>query len=290
MSERSKRGLGRGLGALLGDGPVQVAELASGTSVREIAVDRITPNPFQPRKNFDRASLADLQASIAEHGVLVPIIVRERGDGYELVAGERRWRACAALQMAGIPAIVRRSDDRDTLEVAIVENLQREDLNPLEEAAGFVQLIDEHDYTQEQVAHRLGRSRPAIANALRLLSLPEAVKGMLVDGRITAGHARALLAAPEEHRLTLARRVADEGLSVRALERLAGVLSGPVVRPAARVPALTPEQQDFESRLRVKLGAYVALRRSGKGGRVEIRYTNEKDLMRIADALLGDVE
>ena len=290
MSERAKRGLGRGLGALLGDGQVQATEPASGTSVREIAVDRITPSPFQPRKNFDRASLADLQTSIAEHGVLVPIIVRERGDGYELVAGERRWRACAALQMAGIPAIVRRSDDRDTLEVAIVENLQREDLNPLEEAAGFVQLIDEHDYTQEQVAHRLGRSRPAIANALRLLSLPEAVKAMLVDGRITAGHARALLSAPEEHRMTLARRAADEGLSVRALERLAGGLSAPAVRSAARAPALTPEQQDFESRLRIKLGAYVALRRSGKGGRVEIRYTNEKDLMRIADALLGDVE
>ncbi len=290
MSERAKRGLGRGLGALLGDGQVQATEPASGTTVREIAVGRITPNPFQPRKNFDGASLAELQASIAEHGLLVPIIVRERGDGYELVAGERRWRACAALQMAGIPAIVRRSDDRDSLEVAIVENLQREDLNPLEEAAGFVQLIDEHDYTQEQVAHRLGRSRPAIANALRLLSLPEAVKAMLVDGRITAGHARALLAAPEEHRMALARRAADEGLSVRALERLAGALSAPAVRSAARAPALTADQQDFESRLRVKLGAYVALRRSGKGGRVEIRYANEKDLMRIADVLLGGVE
>ncbi len=154
-------------------------------------------NPQQPRKTFDDGALAELAQSIAEHGVLVPILVRERGEGYELIAGERRWRACARLQMETIPAIVRRGDERESLEVAIIENLQREDLNALEEAAGIAQLIQAHDYTQEQVAQRLGKARPSVTNALRLLTLAEPIKAMIADGRLSAGHAKALLAAPE---------------------------------------------------------------------------------------------
>jgi len=203
------------LGALLGEGAVAIA--TSHEIVREIPIDEITPNPFQPRKSFDEATLDELKTSIDEYGVLVPIIVRRRGDGYELIAGERRWRACAALQRPTIPAIVRTSDDRQTLEFAIVENLQRENLNPLEEAAGFQHLIDEYDLTQDELARRLGKSRPAVANTLRLLGLADSIKLMLVEGRLSAGHARALLAVPEEQRVSLAQRAANEGLTVRAL-------------------------------------------------------------------------
>ncbi|MGA7094648.1 MAG: ParB/RepB/Spo0J family partition protein, partial [Candidatus Cybelea sp.] len=190
-----KRGLGRGLGALLGEATVPVT--TSHEIVREIPVTEITPNPFQPRKSFEAGALDELKTSIAEYGVLVPIIVRRRDEGYELIAGERRWRACAALLRPTIPAIVRASDDRQTLEFAIVENLQRENLNPLEEAAGFQHLMDEYGMTQEELARRLGKSRPAVANGLRLLGLSDAIKVLLVGGRLSAGHARALLAAPE---------------------------------------------------------------------------------------------
>ncbi len=184
--------------------------------VREIPGRRHSPNPFQPRKHFDAGALDELKASIAEYGVLVPIIVRRRDEGYELIAGERRWRACAELQRPTIPAIVRASDDRETLEVAIVENLQRENLNPLEEAAGFAYLIDEYGFTQEEVARRLGKSRPAVANTLRLLGLSDAIKAMLFDGRLSAGHARALLAAPEREREALAASGRERGLDACA--------------------------------------------------------------------------
>ncbi|MBV8491387.1 MAG: ParB/RepB/Spo0J family partition protein [Candidatus Eremiobacteraeota bacterium] len=283
-----KRGLGRGLGALLGDAPVPVAP-ASAAHPHEIPVGRITPNPFQPRKTFDAGSLAELQASIAEHGVLVPIIVRRRGDGYEIVAGERRWRACAALQRATIPAIVRDSDDRQSLEVAIVENLQREDLNPLEEAAGFAHLMHEYAFTQDEVARRLGKSRAAVANTLRLMSLPDSVKTLLANRELGARHARALLAAPEGDRVALAQRAVNEGLTAAQVERLAGAVK--TVPPKAtdvKVRELSPEDRDFESRLRERYGAHVALVRSGRGGRLEFRFGNEDELIRIGELLLDE--
>ena len=291
MSSAPKRGLGRGLGALLGDGPMPTSPRHSGEdSIRHIPVDRIRPNPSQPRKTFDAASLDELKASIGEHGVLVPILVRELQDGYELIAGERRWRACAAIQRPTIPAIVRPSSDRESLEVAIIENLQREDLNPLEEAAGIAQLIEAHDFTQDQVAQRLGKSRPSVTNALRLLALPEAIKALLADGRLSAGHARTLLSAPENARLELAGRVINEGISVRALERIVEALGAPV-KPkasAAKARLLSAEDREFEGRLRTKLGAPIALRRSGSGGSIEIKYSSEPDLIRIAELLLEE--
>ncbi len=289
MSQAPKRGLGKGLGALLGDAPVPTAPGARET-LREIPVAAITPNPYQPRRNFDQAALDELQASIAVYGVLVPIIVRKRGDKFELVAGERRWRACAALRKATIPAIVRESDNRDSLEVAIIENLQRENLNPLEEAAGFSHLIDEYGLTQEDVATRLGKSRPVIANGLRLLQLPDAIKALLADGRLSAGHARALLAAPAEQRIQLAERVVNEGLSVRALERLTGAVDTPNAQKVPRARELSAEEHDFESRLREKFGTHVALVRSGRGGRIEFRFTNDKELIRLGDLLLEPEE
>ncbi len=282
-----KRGLGRGLGALLGDAPVPTAPAAQET-LRDIPLSKITPNRFQPRKHFDEAALDELKTSIAEYGVLVPIIVRKRGENFELVAGERRWRACAALQRPAIPAIVRESDDRDSLEVAIIENLQRENLNPLEEAEGVHHLIDEYGLTQEDVALRLGKSRPAIANALRLLTLPDPIKGMLVDGRLSAGHARALLSAAPNERLALAQRSIDEGLSVRNLERIAGGTPAPQTEKTPRLRELSPEERDFEGRLRERYSAHVALVRNGKGGRIEIRFNNETELIRLGEILLGE--
>ena len=282
-----KRGLGRGLGALLGNAPIPVSP--SVETLAEIPVDRITPNPYQPRKHFDAAALDELKSSIAEFGVLVPIIVRRRGDGYELIAGERRWRACAALQKATISAIVRGSDDRQTLEVAIIENLQRENLNPLEEAAGFQNLVDEFAFTQEQLAQRLGKSRPAIANTLRLLGLPDAIKAMLADGRLSGRHGRALLAAPEAVRLQLAQRAAIEGLTVRALEELAAAASAPssAKTTGAKPRTLSADELDFESRLRERFGTHVALVRGGRGGRIELRFENDDELLRLSDLLLG---
>lgn len=283
-----KRGLGRGLGALLGDAPVPVKP-AGLEAMREIPVERITPNPYQPRKLFDAGALEELKSSIAEHGVLVPIIVRPRdGGGFELVAGERRWRASAALGRPTIPAIVRTSDDRESLEVAIIENLQRENLNPLEEAAGYAHLIEAFDFTQDHLARRLGKSRPAIANALRLLGLPPAVQAMLAAGTLSAGHGRALLAAPEERRVALAERAVIEGLSVRALEQLAGAVTTERAKKAAPAPrTVTAEEQAFESRLRERFGTRVALVRAARGGRIEIGFANEDELLRIADLLLG---
>ncbi|MFZ0682055.1 MAG: ParB/RepB/Spo0J family partition protein [Candidatus Cybelea sp.] len=276
--------MGRGLAALLGESVVPIS--SSQDIVREIPLTEITPNPFQPRKTFDGAALDELKASIAEYGILVPVIVRRRGNGYELIAGERRWRASAALQRPSIPAIVRSSDDRQTLEFAIVENLQREDLNALEEAAGFQYLIDEHGLTQEEVARRLGKSRPAIANTLRLLALPDSIKAMLADARLSAGHARALLSAPEPARVPLAERAASEGLTVRALERLAAARTDtrPKAVPTAR--ALTPDEHDFEGRLRERFGTHVALVRYRRGGRIEFRFQSDDELLRLGDLLL----
>jgi len=282
-----RRGLGRGLGALLGDSAVPTS--TSQEFVRELSVAEITPNPFQPRKTFDPGALDELKSSIAEYGVLVPIIVRRRGERYELVAGERRWRACAALGKATIPAIVRASDDRQTLEFAIVENLQRENLNPLEEAAGFAYLIEEHGLTQEEVARRLGKSRPVVANTLRLLALSDAIKAMLAGGALSAGHARALLTVPEDRRLALAQRAVSSGLTVRALEELAAA-AGPA-RPARAKTTnppqeLSPDETAFVARLRERFGTAVELLRDRRGGRIELRFASDEELARIGDLLL----
>uniref|UniRef100_E6PGJ5 Site-specific DNA-binding protein n=1 Tax=mine drainage metagenome TaxID=410659 RepID=E6PGJ5_9ZZZZ len=292
-----KRGLGRGLTALLGDAgvaptPVRptapVAE-ATGDVVRELAIERVSPNAAQPRKHFNEGALAELAASIEQYGVLVPIIVRARGERFEIVAGERRWRASAIAKKTSIPAIVRASNDVESIEVAIVENLQREDLNPLEEAYGFAHLIDEYSFTQEQLAVRIGKSRPAIANALRLLALEDEVKAMLVERRITAGHARALLAIPETKRLALARRVADEQLSVRAIEDIVREAAAPKARrteSAAAARALGPDERAFVERLERRYGTAIQIVRSGKGGRIELRFADEEELVRLGDLLL----
>jgi ParB family chromosome partitioning protein len=279
--------LGRGLDVLLGAAPTtDLTTPPSARGLQAIALSRIVPNPNQPRTTFDATALDELRSSIEEFGVLVPIIVRAAGDGYELIAGERRWRAAQMAKLETIPAIVRRADDRESLEVAIIENLQRENLDPLEEAMGFQHLIDSYNFTQEQVAQRVGRSRPAIANALRLLALSDGIKALVRAGKLSAGHARALLALPADRRDDVAARAVRDGLSVRAVERLGATV--PVKRPTtAPAPAAT-DGSDWLERLRYKLATHVAAERSGRGGTIAIRYADDDELVRIVDLLLGE--
>jgi len=286
-----KRGLGRGLDALLGQ------SRGSAPGLLQIRVDAIRPNPQQPRKTFDPAALAELEQSIRELGVLVPIIVRPLApDGaaarptYELIAGERRWRASAAARLETIPAIVREADDRTSMELAVVENLQRQDLDPLEEAMGFSHLLEDYGFTQERLAERIGKSRPAVANALRLLALSDPLKALLRGGAISVGHARSLLGIDEREREAVAARIVREGLTVRDVERLGerrkAAPGAGSVRPAARPKS--PDLLELESRLRYALGAPVAILRGKPGGRIEIRFADDGDLGRIVETLLPE--
>jgi ParB family chromosome partitioning protein len=286
----TKRGLGRGLSALLGDeSTADVTTAPPKRELQQIPLAKIVPNPRQPRQSFAPEALEELRASIAAFGVLVPVIVRERGDGYELIAGERRVRAAKAAGLETIPALVRASDDRESLEVAIIENLQRENLDPLEEAMGFQHLMESYAFTQEQVAERVGKSRPSIANAMRLLSLSDAVKQFVRDGKLSAGHARALLALPVERRELLARRAVDEGLSVRALERITQD-GAPKRARATAAPAQRASGDDeaFVERLRYKFGTKVRVVPHERGGTIELQYSDPSDLTRIVDLLLGE--
>ena len=280
-----KRGLGRGLGALLGE------ERPAPSSLSQIPVSAVRPNPQQPRTHFDPQALAELEQSIRELGVLVPIIVRPlAGEGeprFELIAGERRWRAAAAARLATIPAIVRSADDRSSLELAVVENLQREDLGALEEAMGFQHLLDEYDFTQERLAERIGKSRSAIANSLRLLGLSDAIKARLRSGGLSVGHARALLGVDPREREALAARVERDGLTVRDVERFGA-------RRKERAPAKTsarksPDLEAVESRLRYRLGAHASIVAAPRGGgRIEIRYADNSELTRLLDLILAE--
>jgi ParB family chromosome partitioning protein len=291
-----KRGLGRGLDALLGPArkaaPAVTAAAVTVDPARDGLIDvpvaDIAPNPRQPRTTFDAAALDELRASIAELGVLVPIIVRKlAGERYELIAGERRWRAATAAGLATIPALVRDADDRESLEVAIIENLQRENLDPLEEAMGFAHLMEAFGFTQEQVGQRLGRSRPAITNALRLLTLSDTIKAFVREGKLSAGAARTLLAIPAAKREAVARRAVAEGLSVRALEALAREPAAKTPRAAA--PAIDAETAAVVDRLRYKFATQVSLVRRERGGSIELRFSDDDELLRIVDVLLGDV-
>jgi ParB family chromosome partitioning protein len=285
----ARRGLGRGLSALLGDeSTADVTTAPPKRDLQQIPLAKVVPNPHQPRQSFAPAALEELRASIASFGVLVPIIVRERGDGYELIAGERRVRAAKAAGLEMIPALVRASDDRESLEVAIIENLQRENLDPLEEAMGFQHLMESYEFTQEQVAERVGKSRPTIANAMRLLSLSDAIKQFVRDGRLTAGHARALLALPVERRESTARRAVEEELSVRALERLAQDGAPKRARANAIAQRAGGDDEAFIARLRYKYGTNVRVVPQERGGTIELRYADPSDLTRIVDLLLGE--
>jgi ParB family chromosome partitioning protein len=277
-----RRALGRGLDALLpvpgGDRPIA---LRRDTFV--VPIEDIHPSPDQPRQHFDEAKLDELAQSIRSEGVIQPLVVRERpGGGYYLIAGERRWRAAQRAGLHDVPVVVRNVSPAQAFELALVENIQRADLDPIEEAQAYRRLCDEHGYTQEALAERVGKDRTTVTNALRLLKLPESVRDLVHRGSLTMGHARALLAANAGDIETLARQVAARALSVRATEALVKR------KPAPAPPAKPASVRDLEDKLTRALGARVAVRDRGKGrgGTIEIKYLNLDDLDRILDRLL----
>lgn len=284
--------LGRGLGALLGDVRA-VEEVASPGDVRNLAVSSIAPNPFQPRREFSEEELADLTSSIRENGLLQAIVVRPAARGgavrWELVAGERRWRACMRLGWREIPATVRDVDDRTLLVLALVENLQRSGLSPLEEADGFRRLVEEFSLTHHQVAEMVGRDRSTIANTLRLLQLPASVRQMVAEGRLSAGHARALLGLANERLITeLAREAAEDGLSVREVE--SRVQRGRPAERRRRPKAQAPDanHRALEEELQRVLGTEVRIRaKRGAKGRIEIPFHDAEDFERLFERLAG---
>jgi ParB family chromosome partitioning protein len=283
MTMRAERhtGLGRGLTAL-------IPQRTGGSATTEIPIDRIRPNPRQPRQMMDQGQLEELAASIREHGVLQPILVTETLDGYQPVAGERRFRASRLAGLERIPAVVRQLADRDQLELALVENLQRADLGPMEEAHAFQALVDEFELTHDTIAQRLGRSKSAITNTLRLLDLDPEVQSAIADGRLTAGHARAIGGLPVSQQAHVARTVIDQGFSVRQAEELVRRLREPrEARPAAprRVP--DPDLERVEEDLRRRLGTKVTLARSRNGGRIIIEFYSDEELGQLYDRLIG---
>jgi len=274
----SRHGLGRGLGALLTGSP----EVAAGAI--ELPIDSIAPNPNQPRKDFDDEALRDLAASLRQSGLLQPVVVRRLGDGYQLIVGERRWRAAKLAGLGRVPAVVRDATDAESLELALVENLLREDLNPMEEAEAYQRLLAEFGWTQEELANRVGRDRSSIANCLRLLKLPELIQADLRAGRLTMGHARALLPLPgTAEQLKLREEILAHSWSVRATEEDVQRKRRPTRRPARRSPELTA----LEDTLRSALATRVRLIGNERAGRIEIPYTTREDLDRIAELITG---
>lgn len=274
--------MGRGLEALIpGAAP-------PGAAVQEIPVDRIRPNPYQPRRHMDEGALAELVESIRTHGLVQPVVVVPEGDGYVLVAGERRWRAAVRAGLERIPALVRELDPLAMTEVALVENLQREDLNPIEEAYAYRLLHEEFGLTQEEIAQRVGKSRPHVANTLRLLQLDPEVQRMVVEGRLSGGHAKVLVTQPPHAQRELAAEAAARGWSVRELERR--LQAQPRARPRPRAaPPRDPHVEDLERRLRQRLGSPVQVELDPDGrGRIVIAVFGLEDLERLLQLLAVD--
>ena len=273
-----RKALGRGLSALIPD-PVG-SESEAPAVATEAAVERLDPNPFQPRSAIDPERLAELQASIRASGIVQPILVRRRGERYQIIAGERRWRAAQALGLASVPVTLREVPDEKLLELALIENVQREDLTPLEEAQAFQRLQSEFALTQEEIARRVGRDRTTIANTLRLLRLPRELRELVGRGAIDAGHARALLALDEsEDQLALGREAARKGFSVREVERRVALLRAPRRGKAGARPE--PNTAAAEERLRRVLGTRVVIARRGKGGAIRVLFKSEAELQRL---------
>ncbi len=284
MTSRPDRpqGLGRGLAALI----PQRNGAQSGTL--DIPISRIQPNPFQPRKRFDPESLAVLAESIVSHGVIQPILVTETIDGYQLVAGERRLRAAQAAGLERIPAVIRQLADREQLEFALVENLQRDDLDPIETADAYRQLIEEFGFSQDDLATRVGRARSTVTNTLRLLDLAPATQSAVAEGRLTEGHGRALGGLPTELQDRVLDSVIGQDLSVRQTEELVRRLREPKPEPAsARERRVDPDLERVEEDLRRALGTKVSLARSRRGGRIVIEYYSDEELGRLYDRLTG---
>lgn len=276
---KTKSGLGRGLDVLI---PGASTDVKSEVKVKEtttLKLSQIEPNRKQPRKKFDEEALAELASSIKQYGVIEPIVVCKRDDYYEIVAGERRWRAAKKAGLKEIPVVLKEYSEKEIAEISLIENIQREDLNPVEEAKAYKILIDEYKLTQEGLAERVSKSRSAITNALRLLKLHDKVQKMLVDGKITAGHARALLAIEDKDtQLMIAQKIVDEGLSVRQTEDLVKAVNTPVPERKPKIRNNTA-YKDLERKLTEVMGTKVRIRQSEEGkGKVEISYYSEEQL------------
>lgn len=287
-SPKKKPALGRGLGSLMGEAQSETGYVDQKEETK-VSIDKINPNPNQPRTHFNETLLNELADSIRENGVLQPLLVRKKGDGYEIIAGERRYQASKIAGLEELPVIVKEVDDQKMLELALIENLQRSDLNPIEEAKGYRQLIKASGMTQEALSKAVSKSRSSITNSLRLLDLPEPVQQYLFDGRLTAGHARAILAVPyEEQRIKLADKVVAEGLSVRATENLAPLFS---VGETPRAPRLVmPQSYKRAARvLRQALNTNVKVKSTRGKNKIEIEFKDEEELTRIlASMVSGD--
>ena len=284
----SERGLGRGLGALLGDAALQTQE---GGSVL-LPIAQVEPGLKQPRKRFDEETLADLAESIRLHGILQPLTVRRLASGYyQIIAGERRWRAAKLAGLSEVPAIIVEADDRKVMELGLIENLQREDLNPMEEAMGYQALIEEYGLTQEEAARRVGKSRPAVANALRLMALPDAIRALVEEGKLSAGHARALLSVPDStSQKKLAQKVVAEGLSVRQTEALAKRLAREQEELEEHggekpVDPMKLYRDAAAKELSTRWGRKVSITMGPKKGKLEFEFYNDEDLTELLDRL-----
>ena len=284
--KKFESGLGRGLNALLGDPEIQT----SGEGSVTLPISQVEPGLNQPRKRFDPESLEELRQSIELHGIIQPLTVRRLSTGYyQIIAGERRWRAAKAAGLAEVPAVIIEADDRKVMELGLIENLQREDLNPAEEARGYQVLMTEYGLTQEQLAQRMGKSRPAVANTLRLLALPAEIMTMLEEGTLSAGHARAILGAPSPAlQVECAKKVVENQLSVRQTEALVKAMAKePVEKPA------TPDDKDniqiyldaLEKDLSGLLGRKVKIAHKGKKGKIELEYYGDEDLELLLNGL-----
>ena len=281
MASKKPSGLGRGLGALLGDDVLKTETTGS----LSLPISQVESCSSQPRKHFDEASLAELAASIQEHGIIQPLTVRKLASGYyQIIAGERRWRAARLAGLSEVPVIVIEADDRKAAELAMIENLQREDLNPMEEAAGFQSLIETYHMTQEEAASRVGKSRSAVTNALRLLSLTPSVRKLLEEGKLSAGHARALLPLSPAVQESAAAAVVSGGLSVRQTEALAKRLSAEK-KPEKPAPTGVDYTAEAQKDLSSKLGRGVKIVNGRKKGRIELEYYGLDDLNDLLEAL-----
>lgn len=280
----AKRGLGRGLDALFQnyETDIGITQVQNRNEVTEIRISEIDPNKKQPRREFDEEKILEMAESIRTHGIVQPIIVKPNKGRYQIIAGERRWRAARAAGLTKIPSIIREYDDKEVMEIALVENLQREDLNPIEEATAIKTLMDEHKLTQEQVAERIGRSRPAIANTIRLLMLPDKIQNYITKGQLSPGHARALLGIEgEKLKIEAAEIIIEKGLNVRQTEELIKKLKQNQIgkkKPDNEKPTYLTE---IEASLEESLGTKVVINPGKKKGIIEIEYYNNEDLERI---------
>ncbi|HHV18127.1 MAG TPA: ParB/RepB/Spo0J family partition protein [Thermoanaerobacterales bacterium] len=278
----NKRGLGRGLEALI---PM---EQKGEEIVQEIEIKKIVANDKQPRKDFDEKKLSELADSMKQHGILQPIILRKKGSTYELVAGERRWRAAAKAGIEKIPAIVKELSNADVMEIALIENLQREDLNPMEEAAAYKTLMNEFGLTQEELSKRVGKSRSLIANTVRLLNLDKEIQDLVFQDKLTAGHARALLSIQEKkERLKLAKKISEESLSVRQTEQIVKKISDEKKKNKIKKPKeINPVMLDITEKLQRSLGTRVRIKGNEKRGKIEIEFYSGDELERILETIV----